>query len=288
MVFIPENIPADFKLRRSALFMPSSNSRALEKAKTLVCDVLMFDLEDGVADEMRDAAHANLLNQVKGQDFGNSETVIRTSVPGASGFATDLKIAIECAPDAILLPKISTAEALLHVTRQVSADIKLWAMIETPLALMNLKEICNATPQLTCLIVGPNDLAKDTGTKMDRKIMSSWLMMVIAAARAYDLCVLDSVYNRFRDLDGFAAECKEGAAMGFDGKTLIHPSQIEGANAAFGPMETEIARAKEIIAAFELAQNANKGAIQMDGEMVERMHLGTAKKTAGAGRKIIG
>ena len=118
MVFIPENIPVDFKLRRSALFMPSSNSRALEKARTLACDVLMFDLEDGVADEMREEAHANLLRLVKGHDFGKSETVIRTSVPGAPGFAADLKIAIECAPDAILLPKISTPDALLQVTAQ--------------------------------------------------------------------------------------------------------------------------------------------------------------------------
>lgn len=278
MVYIPTHAGSEFRLRRSALFMPSSNERALVKAKSLDCDCLIFDLEDAVADEMRGIAHTNLLKLVKGEDFGSRERIIRTTAIDAASFEADLKVALSCKPDAILLPKVSTATDITQAARLIDNDIKIWAMIETPLALMNLKEICIASDQLACLVVGPNDLAKETGTKMDRALMHPWLMMAIAAARAYDLSVLDGVYNNFKDLDGFSAECRQGAEMGFDGKTLIHPSQIVGANDAFGPQEAELQRAKQIVEAFEQPESANKGAIQISGEMIERLHLAQAKK----------
>lgn len=278
MVYINSNSKTDFRLRRSALFMPASNDRALTKAQTLDCDCLIFDLEDAVTDEMRPLAHKNLKELVRGQDFGKREKIIRVSSLDDNGFNEDLEAALSCGPDAILLPKVNNANEINQVVSHIGSKVQIWAMIETPIALMNLSEICNANAQLTCLVVGPNDLAKETGTKMDRALMHPWLMQVICASRAYDLSVLDGVYNNFKDLDGFTAECKMGADMGFDGKTLIHPSQIEGANSAFGFIQEELEKAQKIIDAFANPENDGKGAIQIEGEMVERLHLDLAVK----------
>ena len=256
----------------------------------LAADCVIFDLEDSVAEEARETAHANLLEMVRGGDFGASERIIRTPDAGDGGFAAAFEVALQCEPDAILLPKVETTEPLelaVALLAEGGSAAALWIMIETPLALMNLREIAAFGPPLACLVVGPNDLAKTTGARMEkgRAVMLPWLMQVVAAARANRLAVLDGVYNAFRDLDGLAAECAQGAAMGFDGKTLIHPAQIEAANTAFSPSPEELARAGAIMAAFAKPENAGKGAIQIDGEMVERLHLEEAQKLLAAARQ---
>lgn len=286
MVFVPED--GSFRFRRSVLFMPASNERALGKAAALSCDSVIFDLEDAVSAEERPDALANLRKFVKGTDFGNRETVIRTGETKSPNFSEDLKIAVECGVSAILLPKVETAEMVESVQKSLvskGSDARLWAMIETPLALMNLREITAAGSaeeggRLQCLVVGPNDLAKSTGVSLSngRAAMHPWMMQVIAAARAFGMSVLDGVFNNFRDGEGFARECAEGALMGFDGKTLIHPAQIEAANHAFGPSDLELERARRIVEAFGRGENAGRGAIQMEGEMIERLHLDMAKR----------
>lgn len=290
MVFIPpDGGSKPFRLRRSVLFLPASNARAIEKAKTLSADCVIFDLEDSVAEEARKTAHANLLELVKGADFGGRERIIRTPATGCPGFDAAFDVAIQCAPDAILLPKVETLKPLQTATAMLEkqgSKAALWIMIETPMALMNLNKIAGSGPPLSALVVGPNDLAKATGVKMEggRPVMLPWLMQVVAAARAHGLHVLDGVYNAFRDLDGLAAECAQGAAMGFDGKTLIHPAQIETANSAFSPSQEELARAEAIVSAFAKPENTHKGAIQIDGAMVERLHLEQAERLLAAAK----
>jgi citrate lyase subunit beta/citryl-CoA lyase len=285
MVYFPSHIHG-FRFRRSVLFMPATNERALTKAKSLAADCLIFDLEDAIAGGDRSLAHANLLKYVKDNDFDGREIIVRTSVVGTSGFKSDLEIALQCQPDAVLLPKTCDAIALQQVARMLTDagsahdEIRLWAMIETPLALMNLKDIATSTDRLSCLVVGPNDLARASGIILQpgRTALQPWLMQIVAAARAYDLNVLDGVYNKFRDEEGFTQECAQSAAMGFDGKTLIHPSQIEAANRAYGPNESEIDRAKTIIDTFEKPENQTRGVIQIDGEMIERLHYDLARQ----------
>lgn len=273
MVFFPDNIDKHTWLR-SALFMPASNARALEKSKTLNADCYIFDLEDSILEKDRDTAHQNLIELFDNHNFKNVQTVIRTSQIDNSGFEADLNIAKKCNPNAILLPKVSTAGAVKQIAQKT--DIDLWAMIETPLALINLKEICHASGNLKCLVVGPNDLAKETGSANNRQIQLPWMMNIIAAARGFNLTVLDGVYNNFNDIQGFRTDCIDGAQMGFDGRTLIHPKQIDAANTAFGPNNEEIKRAKQIVDIFAQAQNQDKGTIQIEGEMIERLHLAQA------------
>lgn len=280
MVFLPHDMNG-YRLRRSVLFMPASNRRALEKAPLLACDSLIFDLEDAVGASEQQSARGNLLELVRDRDFGGRETVIRISGEASPDFAADLEVALACRPDAILLPKAESAAALSRLKEHLAGSrdlIRIWAMIETPLAILNLREIASAGPALQCLVVGPNDLSRTTGAAMDggREALVPWLMQVIAAARAFGLCALDGVYNDFRDIAGLDEECRQGARMGFDGKTLIHPAQIESANAAFGPSQQELDRARRIVAAFCGDENSGKGAIQIDGRMVERLHFDQA------------
>lgn len=263
------------------LFMPASNERALAKASALACDGVIFDLEDSVAPDAQEQARRNLLDRVRGGDFGRRERIIRTSAAGTGEYARDFDTALACAPDAILLPKVedpATLREAADAIRAAGSRARLWAMIESPRAIVDIAAIAAATPLLQALVVGPNDLAKSTGVPMrsGRAAMIPWFMSVVAAGRANGLAILDGVYNAFRDLDGFAAECAQGAELGFDGKTLIHPSQIEAANRAFGAQPEEIDRARRIVAAFDLPENRGKGAIRMDGEMVERLHLDSA------------
>lgn len=281
MVFIPAN-KTGFRFRRSALFMPASNERALAKAPGLDCDAVIFDLEDAVGDGERKNALNNLIQLVRNVDFGKKETVLRTTRYEGPAFAADLDMAIECGVDVVLLPKVETPKAIHAAEAQLKAagsKAMLWAMIETPLALMNLKEIASASSRLKSLVVGPNDLSKATGVSLadQRLALRPWLMQIVATARAYGLGVLDGVYNSFRDEEGFRMECEQGAAMGFDGKTLIHPSQILPANQCFGPNKRELDRAHIIVEAFGRKENANKGVIQIDGEMVERLHFEQAQ-----------
>lgn len=274
MVFLSDS----WRPRRSVLFMPASNRRALEKAQGLACDGLIFDLEDSVAPQMAATARNNLRELVRDTDFGRRERVIRVSGHHSPGFGDDLAVALECRPDAILLPKLENPEELLAVRARMGRHgPALWAMIESPAAILDIAAIARRGREagLEALVLGPNDLAKSTGVNLSlgRTVMQPWFMSVIAAARAFGLAALDGVCNDFRNLEAFADECRAGADMGFDGKTLIHPAQIEAANLAFSPSAPELARARAIIAAFALPQNASAGAIQLDGEMVERLHL---------------
>lgn len=276
--------------RRSVLYMPGSNARALEKAKTLAADALILDLEDAVAPDAKLEARKQVAEAVKAGGYGRRELVIRINDLKTPWGSDDLAAAIEAQPDAILIPKVSEPQDILKVAERLDAaaapdSVRLWAMMETPLAMLNARDIAAvaAAPEsrLTCFIMGTNDLAKETraGFGQQRLAMLPWLMTCVAAARAFGLDIVDGVYNDFRNEEGFAAECAQGRLCGFDGKTLIHPGQIAVANETFAPTEAEIAAARKIIAAFELPENASKGAIEIDGRMVELLHCEMARRT---------
>jgi citrate lyase subunit beta/citryl-CoA lyase len=275
--------PATIRPRRSVLYMPGSNARALEKAKTLDVDALILDLEDAVAPDAKETARQQVRDAVAGGGYGSRELVIRVNGSATPWGAADLDMAIAAQPDAILLPKVSSPADLERVAHRlnaarVPARTALWAMMETPLAMLNAGAIAaaaaNPETRLACLVMGTNDLAKETRAALvpGRAPMRPWLMTCVAAARAYGIDIVDGVYNTLDDEDGFAAECREGVEMGMDGKTLIHPKQVAPCNAAFSPADEDIAWARRIIAEFEKPENAAKGAIQVDGRMVERLH----------------
>ncbi|MCP4182034.1 MAG: CoA ester lyase [Hyphomicrobiales bacterium] len=276
-----------WQVRRSVLFMPASNRRVLVKAHDLDCDGVIFDLEDSVSDKDQAEARKNLLELVGGRDFGRKETIIRVSSPDSTDYFPDIDVAIACSPDAILVPKVETADVLHDLSKALDGyganDIDIWAMIETPRAIINLREIASANAgtsgRLNCLVVGPNDLARETGVPMvrGRAAMIPWLMDVVAHGRTNGLVLLDGVYNAFGDGEGLIEECLQGVSMGFDGKTLIHPLQIDHANRIFSPSKEQIKRAKLIIDLFQKPENLHKNALQLDGEMVERLHFDNAK-----------
>lgn len=272
--------------RRSVLYMPGSNTRALEKAKTLDADAVILDLEDSVAPDGKADARALVCAAAAEGGYGRREVVIRVNGADTPWGADDIAAAVKAAPDAILVPKASTAEDIERPAALLKGtDIQLWAMLETPLAMLNAKEIAataeNPDNKLACFVMGTNDLAKETGAYLtaDRLPMLSWLSTCIAAARAYGVAIVDGVYNNFKDEDGFVAECEQGVSLGMDGKTLIHPAQISPCNKAFSPSEDEIAMARKIIAAFELPENQDKGVITIEGKMTERLHAEMARKT---------
>jgi citrate lyase subunit beta / citryl-CoA lyase len=284
--------------RRSVLYMPGSNARALEKAKTLLADCLILDLEDAVAPDAKTTARQQVADAVTAGSFGSREVIVRINGLDTTWGADDLAAAVAARPDAILVPKVSSAAQLgaigKHLT-ELRADqkIRVWAMMETPLAMLNAATIAaarDATTRLAAFVMGTNDLAKETRAQIvpGRAPMLPWLMTCVAAARAHAIDILDGVYNNLTDMDGFARECTDAHAMGFDGKTLIHPNQIAPCNAAFSPSADEIAQAKEIIAAFALPENKGKGVVQLDGRMVERMHADTAQRTVAIARAIEG
>ncbi|ADZ68577.1 HpcH/HpaI aldolase/citrate lyase family protein [Polymorphum gilvum] len=279
------------KPRRSALYMPGSNARALDKAKTLDVDCLILDLEDAVAPDAKALARDQVCEAVRAGGYGHRELVIRINGLDTAWGAEDLEAAIAARPDAILVPKVSSPADLQRVAHRLAvgnapAALRLWAMMETPQAMLNAAAIGAAgrdpEVRLACFVMGTNDLAKETRARLTpgRAAMVPWLMTCVAAARAGGIDILDGVYNDFNDLDGFAAECAQGMDMGMDGKTLVHPKQIEPCNAAFSPSEAEIAWARKINEAFQAPENADKGAIQVDGRMVERLH-------AEMGRRVI-
>jgi citrate lyase subunit beta/citryl-CoA lyase len=283
--------------RRSVLYMPGSNARALEKAKTINADALIFDLEDAVAPEAKEAARDGVCAAVKVGGYGMRELVIRINALDTPWGDSDLKAAATVGPDAVLLPKPSRAADIVRATDALNqagapAKTKLWAMIETPLAILNVAEIAGASKQrgarLTCFVMGTNDLVKETGADLssNRRPALYWLSATITAARAYGLDVLDGVYNSFKDVEGFRRECMHGRALGFDGKTLIHPDQVAAANEVFAPSEEAVAAARKIIAAFEKPENKGRGAITIDGRMVELMHAEIAGRTVAIAEAI--
>jgi citrate lyase subunit beta/citryl-CoA lyase len=276
--------------RRSVLYMPGSNARALEKAKTLPADGVILDLEDSVAPDAKESARRQVCDTVKAGGFGSREVFIRTNSIDTPWFSDDLTAAARAAPDGIVVPKISSPGQLETIGQRLldlgaNHKIKIWAMIESPLAVFNVLSIAacakDSETRLVGFVLGTNDIAKDTRTRQvpGRWPMIGWLMNVIAAARIHGIDVLDSVYNNIGDAEGFVKECEQGRDMGFDGKTLIHPNQIEPCNKVFSPSDDEVAQARQWIAAFGLPENKSKGVVSIDGKMVERLHADMARRT---------
>jgi len=276
--------------RRSVLYMPGSNARALEKAKSLPADGVIFDLEDSVAPDAKEAARKQVADAVKAGGFGAREVIIRTNAVDTPWHAEDLAAAAQAGPDAILIPKVQSPETLEMIGRRLldmhtPIKTRVWAMIETPLAIFNILAIAaeakDSEARLSCFVLGTNDLAKDTRARLvpGRAPMLPWLTTVIAAARIYGVEVLDGVYNDLANTDGFAMECQQGVELGMDGKTLIHPNQIEPCNKAFSPSPAEVEWARKMIAAFDLPENKSKGVVSIDGRMVERLHAEMARRT---------
>jgi citrate lyase subunit beta/citryl-CoA lyase len=278
------------KPTRSALYMPGSNARALEKARSLDADALILDLEDAVAPDAKADARAKVVGAVKAGGFGRRQVIVRINGLDTPWGRDDLAAAATCGADAVLLPKPDTAADIDRASlalRQAGAPeaMRLWAMMETPRAILNAREIAaaaaHAGSRLSCLVLGTNDLVKETRAELDadRTAALFWLTASVTAARAYGLTVLDGVYNNFRDAEGLARECAQGRRLGFDGKTLIHPDQLAAANAAFAPPDAEVAWSRKIIAAFDLPENRGKGVITIDGRMVELLHAEIARRT---------
>ncbi len=269
---------------RSILFVPAANARAVEKAAGLACDAVILDLEDSALPSQKDAARARAAESPCGT--AGRVRAIRVNAPGSPWFAEDI-VAAAAKPDcAVVLPKVSSAGDLVRARAALAAaggKNPLWAMIETPKAVLNLKDIAASTRETDCqtLIAGSNDLAAalrlpPNGGQM-RAALAPCLAQIVLAARAYDLAALDGVYNDFTNAEGFIAEARAGRALGFDGKTLIHPSQVAAANEIFSPTEAELDWARRVIAAFAAPEAADKGAVRMGGEMLERMHLARAE-----------
>ena len=287
----------EIRPRRSALYMPGSNARALEKAKTLDVDAVVFDLEDAVAPEAKADARAQVVAAVRGGGYGRREVVARINAPDTAWARDDVAALADAGCDALLVPKVSQPDDLATVEEWLAAapaSLKLWAMIETPLAILNVAQIAamavRPAGRLSCFVIGTNDLVKDTRSEMDaaRTAALYWLSATVTAARAYDIDVLDGVYNNFKDIAGFERECAHGRMLGMDGKTLIHPTQIEGANAAFSPAPDAVAWARQVLAAFEQPENQGKGVIKIDGQMVELLHAEMAKRTVAIADAIAG
>lgn len=275
--------------RRSALYIPALNIRALSKIPTLNCDSVILDLEDSIAPSEKGAARQNLKSFLDSALPHDRELVIRINSLSGEWGNEDLEIARQLNPDAILLPKVETAADILQVralleSSKATKDIAIWAMIETPLGVLNIAEIAmlgrDQTAGLSCLVAGTNDLVKETGVQatQDRRWLLSWLMQIALAARAGGIDALDGVSNDFSDLDAFRAECEQGRDMGFDGKTLIHPSQIAPANEIFSPTESQIEEALAVRKAFSMPENQHKGVISVNGKMIERLHLDQAER----------
>ena len=275
--------------RRSVLYMPGSNTRAIEKARTLAVDAIILDLEDAVAPDAKDEARAQVSQAVKGRGFGEREIVIRINALSTRWGEADLSSAIDAKPDAILIPKVSSAADISSVDVRMSG-IAIWAMIETPRAILDIASIACAGGKLACLVMGTNDLIKELhATHMPtRENLSAALGFAVLAARGSGLAAIDGVYNDIADAEGFRAACRQGRSFGFDGKTLIHPSQIAPCNEIFSPSPAELESARKIIAAFELPENHGKGAIAIDGRMVERLHLDIARATVALADAIAG
>ncbi len=278
-------MPAAFRPRRSVLYMPGSNARALEKAKELSADALILDLEDAVAPDAKPAARAQVVAAVRAGGFGRREVLVRVNGLDTEWGRDDLAAAATCGADGVVLPKVQAAEGVLRAIQALDAaggppDLPVWAMMETPLAMLNAAAIAGCHPRLAGLILGTADLAKDLGCvhTPDRLPFLTSFGLCLLAARAHGLAVLDGVHLELEDAAGLEAACRQGRELGFDGKTLIHPRQIAAANAAFAPTEAEVASARRLIAAHADAVAAGKGVVVVDGRLVERLHVEQARR----------
>ena len=262
---------------RSVLYIPGSKERALEKARGLACDAIIFDLEDAVAPDAKVEARATLRAELDKGGYGNRAKIVRINGFDTEWGKEDVAAMVGADIDAILMPKVGSAAQLDDLAALIP-DVDLWAMMETPMGMLNAAEIA-AHPRLKGFVMGTNDLAKELNTRFraDRLPMMGGLHMCLIAAKAYDVVIIDGVYNAFKDEDGLRAECDQGRDMGMDGKTLIHPAQLAVANDAFAPSDAEIDLAQRQIAAFEEAEASGQGVAVVDGKIVENLHVVTAK-----------
>jgi citrate lyase subunit beta / citryl-CoA lyase len=283
--------------RRSVLYIPGDNERALEKSSSLAADSIIIDLEDSVAPGNKEAARDRAIAAIRQADFGSREIILRVNPLETPWGMADLHAALAASPHAILVPKVSHPGDIIGTAKIVKAaeappSIRLWAMIETPMGVINAREVAACAPdpdnRLSCFVLGTNDLLKESRARAsnNRFAVVPWLAMTLVAARAYGLDVIDGVYNDFRDDAGFRAECEHGRTLGMDGKTLIHPSQVVPCNDVFSPTDDEVAWANKIIHTFEQPENARKGVITVDGKMVERLHLVMARRVAAIAQAI--
>ena len=273
-----------FRPRRSVLYMPGSNERALEKAKSIPCDGLILDLEDAVAPDAKPAAREAACAAVRSGEYGKRELTIRINGADTEWHEADLAAAAAAGPDAIVVPKVDSADAvrsLVAAMEQAGAPehTKLWAMVETPYAMLHAEEIAAASERLTVLVMGTNDLAKELYAEHvpGRQPLLPGLGLALLAARATGKVIIDGVYNDVKNLDGFLDECRQGREMGFDGKTLIHPGQVEGANEAFAPSERAVEDARGILQAWE--DGKGSGVVTYNGRMIENLHVESARRT---------
>jgi len=274
----------ELRPRRSVLYMPSSNERALEKAKTIPCDGLILDLEDAVAPDAKPAAREAACAAAASSGYGGREVTVRVNGIGTEWHAADMVAVCAAGPDAVVVPKVSTAEEVRGLSTVLEwggapEHTRLWAMIETPEAIFNVREIAAASDRLSVLVMGTNDLVKELYAEHvpGRAPLLTSLSLAVLAARASGIAILDGVYNDVQDADGFLTECRQGRELGFDGKTLIHPGQVEGANAAFAPSEQAVEDARGILQAWE--DGAGSGVVTYHGRMIESLHVDTARRT---------
>lgn len=273
------------KARRSVLYLPGANERALEKAKTLPADALILDLEDAVAPDAKEAARERVGAAVSSGEYGEREVTIRVNGLKTEWHDGDLRAAAQAGPAAVVVPKVNSARDVHNIERALELGgapdaTKIWAMVETPVAMLHAEEIAAASDRLTVLVMGTNDLAKELHAEFvpGRAPLLGGLSLCLLAARAAGKVILDGVYNDVKDVAGFEAECLQGKQFGFDGKTLIHPGQIEPCNRVFAPSEAEIEQARKIIAAFEQASAEGRGVVTVDGRMIENLHVDNAQR----------
>jgi len=271
--------------RRSVLYMPGANTRALEKARTLPADALIFDLEDAVAPDAKEAARTNVVLAAESKAYGKREIVIRCNGLGTPWGEADIVAIATSGADAILVPKVESAATVTHVVSLLDSagapgPMAVWAMLETPKGILRAEEIAGSHPRLAVFIMGTNDLVKDMRARHTpmRLPMITALGLGMLAARAHGLTILDGVYNDIQDVEGFKAVCRQGLEMGFDGKTLIHPTQVEPCNEIFAPSPAELEMAGKIVVAFKSAQAEGKGVVTVDGRMIENLHVEQAER----------
>jgi len=274
------------RVRRSVLYMPSSNARALEKAKTIPADSVIFDLEDAVAPEAKEPARRQACEAVQSGAYGGRELTIRCNGLDTPWGEADLRAAAAAAPAAVVVPKVSGVEHLRAVAALIG-DTPIWAMVETPVAVFDIRAI-TGFDQVEVLVLGTNDLAKELRAALlpGRAALLPHLATALLGAREAGKVILDGVWNDVRDLAGFEAECRQGAELGFDGKTLIHPSQVEVANRVWAPEQAQVEHARRVIDAFEQATAAGQGVVTVDGRMVENLHVDNARRTLAVAEAI--
>jgi citrate lyase subunit beta/citryl-CoA lyase len=290
-------MPTAIRPRRSVLYMPGSNARALEKARSLPADALILDLEDAVAPDAKATAREQVTSAVKASGYGEREIAIRVNALSTPWGMDDFKAAAEAKPDAILVPKISSADEMHDIARllaSIGADAKtrIWVMIETAVSAFRLEQIAatakNDKTRLSVFILGTNDYAKETRAKITRGRagLIPFLANSVAAARAYGIDVIDGVYNDISNIDGLKEEAAQARDLGFDGKTIIHPTHIAPCNEAFSPGEDEVATARKVVSAFEQPEAKGKGVLQIDGRMYEILHAEIARRTVAVANAI--